>query len=761
LRKTAFALAFALVASLGIIVPSVAAATGDPKVVIIVGPTGSQTSSFRSSADAAYVEALKYTSNVVRVYSPNATWAKVKAAVVGASIVVYSGHGNGWPSPYTFDPAYKTKDGFGLNATLGAGDNNHVYYGEPSVATLDMAPGAIVLLHHLCYAAGNSEPGTAEPTVSVARQRADNYAAGFLKGGASAVIADGHSGAASYIRALFTTHQSIEDMWRTMPNENGNITSFGSVRTPGARAFQDPNTPTSGFYRSLVVGSLGVTTDEVVSAGYGDTSADPASLLVPGNAAVSTAGATLYSSSDTSASAPTTLSAGTRLRVSDAPGAVTPEGARLVGVQGIDDTSISGFVAATELAARDSAAPVIRGLDAGGPFSPNGDGQGDAATMSGRFTESVAWTLRVRNNADAVLLERTGTGISFQTEWNGLVSGHGVPDGTYTVTLTGVDSWGNAPASATRSVTVDTEAPTLSALTPGAESGQTFAPNGDGVRDTVAFTATTGESGGLVARVLAVGGAVVKQWSVATGTGATAVTWDGRTTAGAYAADGVYTLSIAPQDAAGNVGEAAERTVTLIGALRSVTTSKTLFFPNDMDTLAQGTLLSFTLARPMTVTWAIRTAAGSVVRTAVSGAALGAGVHPWTFDGRGSDGAMLPRGRYLSYLTATDGTLTISQSVAFDLDAFGVTVNDRTPGRGQLFTVYATSAEPLAIAPTLYVVQPGLAQYAVRMVRTGTYTYKVTIRLKSTGRTGTMSLRVKGQDVKGGIQATIIKLPLH
>ena len=71
---------------------------------------------YRADADRAYAEAIKYTANVVKVYSPNATWARVKAATVGASVVIYFGHGNGWPSPYTYDPKYTTKDGFGLNA---------------------------------------------------------------------------------------------------------------------------------------------------------------------------------------------------------------------------------------------------------------------------------------------------------------------------------------------------------------------------------------------------------------------------------------------------------------------------------------------------------------------------------------------------------------------------------------------------------------------------------------------------------------------
>src|SRR5690349_15928032 len=41
-----------------------------PKVVIIVGATEGTTSTYRSYADTEYAEALKYTPNVVKVYSP-------------------------------------------------------------------------------------------------------------------------------------------------------------------------------------------------------------------------------------------------------------------------------------------------------------------------------------------------------------------------------------------------------------------------------------------------------------------------------------------------------------------------------------------------------------------------------------------------------------------------------------------------------------------------------------------------------------------
>jgi flagellar hook assembly protein FlgD len=761
LRKSAIALALAFVASLGVIVPSVSAAAGDPKVVIIVGATHGSTASYRSRGDVAYAEARKYTSNVVKVYSPNATWSKVKAAVVGASVVIYMGHGNGWPSPYTFDPAYTTKDGFGLNATAGAGDYNNKYYGEPYMASMDLAPGAIVLLHHLCYASGNSEPGHAEPSVTTARKRADNYVTGFLKAGAAAVIADGHSGPEGYLRALFTTHQSIEDMWRTMPNENGNVVKFASMRTPGVSVFQDPETPTSGFYRSLAIGTVGVTTGEVVSAGYGDTGADPTDLSIPGNAAVSTEGAGLYSGPDTTSPPSANLPAGTRLRVVDQSNQVSAEGDPLVQVEGLDDPSIGGFMVATDLAPRDSAAPVVRALEPGGPFSPNGDGQVDSTTISGRFTETVNWTLRVRNDDDDVVFETTGSGSRFEAAWNGLVDGDPVPDGSYNVSVSGVDSWDNAPANATRSVRVDTEAPSLEALTPGADTTQWFSPNGDGFRDTVSVSATNHETGTLLARVLDADGATVKSWAVANGSAPETLTWNGRTAAGGYAPDGTYTIRVAPQDLAGNTGDGVDRTVDVVAALRTVASSRSIFFPQDDDSLAKSATLSFVLARPMTVTWTIHNAAGQTVNTQMTDAALPAGTHAWKFTGLTTEGTMLPRGRYTSHVTATDGTLSATQTFAFDLNAFRLKPSDTTPGRGQSITVTVASAETLAKRPTLFIYQPGVARRAVLLTKTGKYTYKATFRLKSTGRAGTLSLKVKGYDTRGGRQSTTVTYTVH
>jgi hypothetical protein len=244
--------------ALGLIVlagafPLAAIAAPQPKVVLVVGPVGTTTDRYRRLADEAAAEARRFTPNVVRVYSPNATWPAVKRALQGAAIVVYLGHGNGWPSPHRATSFPATQNGFGLNPVGGGDDSSHQYFGETTIASeVRLAPNAVVLLHHLCYASGNSEPGVPEGGVELAQQRVDNFAAGFLRAGAGAVLAEAHSGPAWYVRELLTSRRSIDTIWRSAPTSNNHLIRYASTRTPGHVAQLDPERPSSGFYRSLV-----------------------------------------------------------------------------------------------------------------------------------------------------------------------------------------------------------------------------------------------------------------------------------------------------------------------------------------------------------------------------------------------------------------------------------------------------------------------------------------------------------------------------
>ena len=255
-------LAFGAILALGSLAtdptPALAAAK---KVVIVVGPVGSQTSDYRSDAKRYASYARSYGASVTEIYSPYATWTKVKNAAQGANILIYLGHGNGYPSPYGSFQRY-TKDGFGLNATSGNGNSNIKYWGEYYIdRDIQMAPNAVVILARLCYASGNSEWGAANPTKSTAIKRVDNYGAGFLRAGAKAVFAEGITDVRYIIKNLYTSNRNMREIFFASPSRTMSYRfHFVSSRTSWAVASMDPYKP-SRYYRS-VIGKLSVTAAE-------------------------------------------------------------------------------------------------------------------------------------------------------------------------------------------------------------------------------------------------------------------------------------------------------------------------------------------------------------------------------------------------------------------------------------------------------------------------------------------------------------------
>jgi hypothetical protein len=92
----------------------------------------------------------------------------------------------------------------------------------------------------------------------VARQRVDNYGAGFLRTGARAVFANARGSATSIIASLFRTNRTMAQVFWADPSATGTYrTSFASSRTPGKTAWLDPYRP--GKYYRAVIGDLGMT----------------------------------------------------------------------------------------------------------------------------------------------------------------------------------------------------------------------------------------------------------------------------------------------------------------------------------------------------------------------------------------------------------------------------------------------------------------------------------------------------------------------
>jgi hypothetical protein len=440
------------------VAPDVAAASG-PKIVIVVGAVESVTPTFRADADAIYAEAIKYTSNVVKVYSPNATWAAVKAAAQGASIFIYLGHGYGFPSPYKTILTPSVHDGMGLNHYGGIDDWDKKYYGESYVGSeIRLAKDAIVILNHLCYSAGSSESGNPEPTIPVAKQRVDNFASGFLRTGARAVIADAYTGSVEeMIRGVFTTHQSLGTLWHSLISAHHHDIAWTPLRNPAYRAVMDPDTTTTGFHRSIV-GNLDLQTDAIVAgASAPRTDTDPAALLAPGAAAVTAASLPVFSDATLGAETGGQLAAGARLRVDELqPATTAPDGSTTPAAADIHtlDGSVSGWVASDGLVPRDSAPPELWAMDGVTTLSPNFDGVDDRLNLVARFSESATWTIRVLDAGNVSRGAATGTGGSAAFAWSPLVGGVALADGDYSWTLHATDGWGNVALDASGPIVI-------------------------------------------------------------------------------------------------------------------------------------------------------------------------------------------------------------------------------------------------------------------------------------------------------------------
>jgi hypothetical protein len=129
---------------------------------------------------------------------------------------------------------------------------------------LKLAPNAVVILNRLCYASGNSEWGSANPTRATAIKRVDNYGAGFLRTGAKAVFAEGITSASYILYGLFRTGRSIGSIFQSSPKWSGAYDlKFASTRTTGSTAWMDPYKP-NRYYRS-VIGNLGLSAASVRS----------------------------------------------------------------------------------------------------------------------------------------------------------------------------------------------------------------------------------------------------------------------------------------------------------------------------------------------------------------------------------------------------------------------------------------------------------------------------------------------------------------
>jgi hypothetical protein len=212
--RSALPLAIAFLTIIRFALPSLALAVEPAiRVAVIVGPVGEElTPVYIALGEAAAMAAEQRGAVVARAYSPEATPENVLAAVEGANIVVYLGHGVGTPNPYSATPDPAMVNGWGLQGPNAIGthadswaDGSLAYYGEAWIAAnARPAPGWVMIYSNACYAPGASEGFDTPATPEQAAARVEAYSrAPLTELGASAYFAtDFYEGAAQIISTL-------------------------------------------------------------------------------------------------------------------------------------------------------------------------------------------------------------------------------------------------------------------------------------------------------------------------------------------------------------------------------------------------------------------------------------------------------------------------------------------------------------------------------------------------------------------------------
>jgi flagellar hook assembly protein FlgD len=503
---------FAITAQLAPSSPAVGIAAADgtapPKAVFIVGPTNGMTDSNLVDAEKMAVQAETAGMDVRRVFFPHATWDNVLANIQNASLVVYMGHGYGWPSPYTSVMKESRQDGFGLNSFDGSSRSQYTYYGATPIKTnIKLAPSAVVILVHGCYTAGNGENGSI-PSEDVARQRVDNFASGFLAAGAGAVFAFGWNQKLNYPNALMNSNQSVDQMFMTPADGSPsgyvgwNEKRYDSQRTPGATNHLDPHAK-SGYYRA-VSGQLGMTAADWRAGAAGVPYTPP----------------------------PPTDPA--------------------------DPPQITSLVAGPS-------APATFAANDGTPqFHPNGDGLEDELLVDSTVTKSAYLDAVVTNEASETVAAYSvwSTGTT-RSRWNGKdSSGLPVPDGLYTVTYTPRDVSGVTGDPVSVQVLVLSAAalavPTKSSL---------YSADGDKLNKTSTFKVTLNQPATVSWSIVNAAGETVR--TVRSGAqmaaGITSFTWDGKSASGVHVPEGRYRSVVTAQTGLGSYTQ--ERSI-FVGAFQ-------------------------------------------------------------------------------------------------------------------------------------------------------------------------------------------------
>ncbi|MDR1901738.1 MAG: OmpA family protein [Treponema sp.] len=357
-------------------------------------------------------------------------------------------------------------------------------------------------------------------------------------------------------------------------------------------------------------------------------------------------------------------------------GALSPDGQYAYYLSSTDEAGNTGISNTLNFTLTTIETPIsLRGAPQS--FSPNDDGVADTITMIPqiRLLDGIAgWKVEIFpavGSQPVYTIEGRGPPPE-SVPWDGKDKGGTiVQDGSYTGQLEVYYTMGNRPQTRSAPFTVDNTHPRASIRF----EYDIFSPNRDGNRDELIIyqEGTTEETWiGEIRRASDPPTAAPLQSFNFTGVPASELRWNGMTSAGTLAADGVYSYTLRGKDAAGNIGVSAALNFTLSTADTSiqVSTDSRAFSPNDDGVADTITMIPQIRVREGISGWKVEIlpALGSLPVRIIEGRGLPPQSVPW--DGRNTAGITAPDGNYTARLSLSyiQGNQPSAVSIPFDLD---------------------------------------------------------------------------------------------
>ncbi|NPV09788.1 MAG: hypothetical protein HPY83_17740 [Anaerolineae bacterium] len=183
---------------------TLAAAAVPWKVVYVVGevdgPDGPTTAAYVDDARTQSAQLRQMGMTVVEFYPPNNRWADIVAAAADARVLIYAGHGVGWGG----DPMLV--GGMRLRS-------DESVHPDQIRSQLRMAPPAVVLLNHVCYAAGTSTEDVNGTAYEEALRRVAEYSQPFLEAGLAGYYANWYYGFPSALLASLASGMTLGEAY--------------------------------------------------------------------------------------------------------------------------------------------------------------------------------------------------------------------------------------------------------------------------------------------------------------------------------------------------------------------------------------------------------------------------------------------------------------------------------------------------------------------------------------------------------------------